>query len=139
MSLIDTVYLKDGRTFVPLKGIMGLIDSLLEIRSQNMIVIKTEPDESMTTHCNNGNDQNGSYLRHQPESITTIPSHHTSTSPETTFSLCNLKLLLNQLNPVLKALQNESSKSLCNMSQENDSENYWIWHLENTSKILIYN
>ncbi|CAF2745229.1 unnamed protein product [Rotaria sp. Silwood2] len=149
MSMIDTVYLKDGRASVPLKGVMDLIDSLLEIRFKKAIVNSTNPNESIAI-WDNRNDQNISDRFRRTEFITTKTANldgfedsikslracHISTSTETIFSLCNLKLLMDQLNSVLKTLQNESSEAVCNASQGEHPKNYWAWRLERTINVL---
>ncbi|CAF4396623.1 unnamed protein product [Rotaria magnacalcarata] len=60
-------------------------------------------------------------------------SHRISTSTETIFSLSNRKLLMDQLIPVLKALQQESVN---NVSQKQHYTNYWIFRLQRTIELL---
>ncbi|CAF3302611.1 unnamed protein product [Rotaria socialis] len=60
-------------------------------------------------------------------------SHHISPSTEMIFSLSNRKLLMDQLVPILKALQQES---LHTASQKQHYTNYWIFRLQRTIEFL---
>ncbi|CAF1599783.1 unnamed protein product [Rotaria magnacalcarata] len=104
-----------------------------DVKSDIESNIKMEPNVSHAfhptvpvkpNHLNVGDCQNNNK---------SLFSHRISTSTETIFSLSNRKLLMDQLIPVLKALQQESVN---NVSQKQHYTNYWIFRLQRTIELL---